>query len=71
MNILSILRDPWFWEAVAIIVFLGGLELTLWLKDRRTRLEHDEDAQNTLDSILAEIVELNDKSKDETETTKL
>jgi len=66
LNILSILSDPWFWEAVAIIVCLGGLELALWLKDRRTRLEHDEDVQNTLDSILEEIKELNDKSKDET-----
>jgi len=69
LSIPSIFSDPWFWEAVAIIVCLGGLELCLWFKDRKTRAKHDEELQNTFDLILAELTELNDKSKDETGET--
>lgn len=46
------------WETIAIIVTLGGLELTLWLLDRRaTRHDHEMQQKQLeiLDGILTEL----------------
>ena len=46
------------WETIAIIVTLGGLELTLWLLDRRAaRRDHEMQQKQLeiLDGILTEL----------------
>lgn len=46
------------WETIAIIVTLGGLELTLWLLDRRAARQDHEMQQKQLeilDGILTEL----------------
>lgn len=46
------------WETIAIIVSLGGLELTLWLLDRRAAKRDHEMQQKQmeiLDGILTEL----------------
>ncbi len=46
------------WETIAIIVTLGGLELTLWLLDKRAaKLDHEMQRKQLeiLDGILTEL----------------
>ncbi len=61
------------WETIAIIVTLGGLELVLWLLDRRAaRRDHEMQRKQpeVLDGILTELAIQNTDDMDNTVSSK-